>query len=106
MFSTRRNRRHFGKILSNLEVLTDGFKLEQDNHNSQAENRANLTGAIVTSRDTNHSIPAFGSQVDAQPIDRGIPDRLRSDVDNAVVTVETRLHDANWLRVTVGYYLN
>ena len=106
MFSARRNRRHFGKLLSTSELLTDGFKLGQDSHVSQAENRAILTGAIVTSRNTNHSILASGSQVYVQPIDRRIADRLRSDVDYAVVTVETKLHDANWLPETVGYYLN
>ena len=38
-------------------------------------------------------IPVNGSQVVKQILERSITDRVRSEIDNAVATVKTKIHD-------------
>ena len=65
----------------------------QNNHDTQIENRGSTIGEKVASGNTNHSIPVDSSQVHMRTFERAITKTVRNEVDIAISTVETRVHD-------------
>ena len=82
------------KLFGYLIEIVDAFMINQDNHNTQVENKTNITSENGTSGNSQHLDPVNGSQVDIQAIERIIKSKVRCEVGNAVATVETRVHDA------------
>ena len=68
--------------------------IAKDNYDTQMQNRTNSIGENATSGNTNHLAPVNGSQVYLQTLERSIAVKVRSEVDNAVGNIETRVHDA------------
>ena len=92
--STRRKRQQNRKLLNQKDAFADFFSIKQDNRDSQNESRESTVGENVPSTNTNQLIPVNGSQVVMQTIERSITNRVRSDKNNIVVTVETKVIDA------------
>ena len=70
------------------------LRLKKGYHDIQAGNTTKLERENVVCRDTNRSIPLYGSQLDVQALERIFTDRLRCfEMDN-VATVETIVNDA------------
>ena len=57
------------------------------------ENRNNKINENVAWKSTNHLIPINGSHINMQAIEIGITDRGRGEIDNAVATIEIKVHD-------------
>ena len=66
----------------------------QYSHDIQTESRANKMNDNVAQCNMKTSTPITGFQVDLQTRKRSIIDRVGIEVDNAIATVETNLHEA------------
>ena len=82
------------RFLRQLDKIAYDFLIGQVNQDFQVDNRANTEGESLASSTSSHLIPVNGSQVDIQILETSIIDRDRSEVENAVTTVETSEHDA------------
>ena len=65
----------------------------QDYHEFQEEKRANTLGKISAVENLNLLIPVGGSQMDVKTLEKSITDRVRNEVDNRMVKVDTIVHD-------------
>ena len=95
MVSTRKKKRSQSKRpLSQLDEIDTDFVIGQDNHSAQIEIRVGITGEHVTSNYANPSASVNGSQVDIHTLEGRFTGRVRNELDNIMVKVGTRVHDA------------
>ena len=94
MVFTCRKRQQNRRIINKLDGVAASFMMGQYNKDTQIKRRPSTLFGNVGSNSTNLSIPINGSEVDMQSIERSITDRVCCEVDNMVVTVDTRVHDA------------
>ena len=92
MVCTCRNRQLSRRLLSQIDEFADSFVTNQDNCDTQTENRTITKNQIVASN--GHKLLVNGSQVDVQTLERSSTDEVRCEVDNALSTVHTGVHDA------------
>ena len=67
--------------------------IRQDSQDTQTERRASKTCENAALKNAHCLNLANGTQVDLQALERSIIDRVRSEVDSKVATVERRVHD-------------
>ena len=77
------------RLLRQCDEFAENFWTRQNNHDTQSKNRVDEIGEQRASSSIKHLI-----RVDMQTIERNITDNVRSEVDNAEATVETRVFDA------------
>ena len=71
--------------------------MKQNNDDTPNKSETITIGENVASgnkNNNNHLIPLNGSQIDLQALQRSTADRVLSELDNGVATVETRVYDA------------
>ena len=93
MTSTRKKRQQNKKIFSQLCESDIDFMIGQNNLEAQTENRTNTVEQNVTSTKINSTTHINDSEVDVHTLEKNIVNKVRSDVDSVMTTVETRVQD-------------
>ena len=94
MVPTRNKKQQSKKLLSQLNESDPDFMIGQSNHEFQTESRANAADGNISSNDTNNPTQVSFSQVDTHTIEKTIVNKVGSEVNSVMTTVETRVQDA------------
>ena len=82
MVSIRTKRQQKGGLLSQLDEFADDFMRRLYNQDFRIENRTFIIVEHVASTSINHLITVNGSQMDMQPSERGITQKMPHELDN------------------------
>ena len=78
------------KLLSQFDA---DLMIGRDNQNAQVGSRTSISGENANPDEANHSTTVDGSEVNIHTFERSITGRVRSEVDNVIATVESRVDD-------------
>ena len=92
---TQKKRRQKMILLSHLDEFNIDFMIGRENYSAQFESRTSVTSEKGTSKNATHSTPLNGLQVDIYSLERNITGRMRSEVDEVIAAIETRVHKSN-----------
>ena len=94
MVSTRKKRQEKKRLLTQLSDSDSDFMIGQSNHEPQTESRTNTVEENITPNKVNNPAQVNDSQVDVHTLEKNIAHKARSEVDNVMATVETRIQGA------------
>ena len=92
MVSTRKKKQQNKRFFSQLSERVTDFGLS--NHDVQNENIDSVTHRGTSSDNTNNVTQVNYPQVDMNTVEDNFVSKVRSEVDNVLTTVETRVQDA------------
>ena len=88
------------RTFSQLSAADADFINRKGNHEAQTESRANVVDWDNSLNDRIDAAQVNGSKLDMHILERTILGKIRSEVDNVMTTVETRVRDA--LLIAIG----
>ena len=91
---TGKKKRKAWKLLSLLGEFDTDLLIGQNNHEAQFESRVNTMEEYITSTNVNDLAQADSPQVDLHTLERSIAGTVRSEVENVMSSVQTRVQDA------------
>ena len=94
--STRKKRQQNKKIFSQISDSDTDFVIGRKNLEIQTESRMGRVEESVTSNNSDDSNPVDCSQIVFSILERSFANRVRSEVDSVMTTVETTVQDANF----------
>ena len=94
MVSTRKKKQQNKRLFSQLSEGDPDLMIGKSNHDVQKENRDSVTYRGTSSDNTNNVTQVNYPQVDMHTLEENIVSKVRSEVDNVMTTVKTRVQDA------------
>ena len=94
MVSTRKKKQLNKKLFSQLNERDTDFMIEQSNRDEQIENRGNMLCKETSSDNASDPAQITYPQVDVHTLEEIFVSKVRSEVDNVMTSVETRVQDA------------
>ena len=97
MVSTRKKKQQNKRFLSQLSESNAEFMVVQSKHEAQAKSRtdaADRDTSLKNLKNTKGPKQVKGSEVDVHTLEKNIVNKVRSEVDSVMTTVETRVQDA------------
>ena len=92
--STRKKKQQSERLLSQLSGSDADFIIEQNNHEAQTENKSSANDGDVSLYKANSLNQISGAQVNMHTLEKNNVNKVRSEVDSVMTTVETRVQDA------------
>ena len=91
MVSTKKKKQQNKRLVSQLGEEDTDFMIGQSNHDVQTESRNSMTYRCTSSDNTSSPTQINYPQVDMHKLEENIVSKVRSEVDNVMTTVETRV---------------
>ena len=92
MISTRKKKQLIRRILYQLDETVGYIIFVITSTKIENTGKVDKVHEDVNPYNANHSVAKSGSQVDMQTLEKNISEKLRSEVESVVDTVETRVH--------------
>ena len=92
--STRKKKQQNKKLFSQLSERDNDFLIRQSNQDEQTECRDNMLGRGTSPDNASNPARINYPLVDVHILEKIIVSKVRSDVDNVMTSVETRVQDA------------
>ena len=94
MVSTRKKRQQNKRLFSQLGEKDTDFMIGQSNQDKQTDSRDNMLCRGTSSDNANNPAQINYPQVDVHTLEEKNVSKMRSEVDNVMISVETRVEDA------------
>ena len=91
---TWKTRRQNQKIFSQFYESDTDFMIAQNNYDAPTENRTNTAEENITSICTKNPTQVNDSQLYVHTLERSVVNKVRSEVENVITTIETKVRDA------------
>ena len=96
MVSTRKKKPQNKRLFSQLSESDADFMTGESNHEAQASNRFNAIDEGTSSNKITDLVQVNSPQVDMRTLEENIVSKVRSEMDNVMTSIETRVQN--------GYY--
>ena len=102
MVFTRKKEQQNKKLFSQLNERYTGFMIEQSNQDEQIENRDNMLRRGTSLDNASNPAQFNYPQVDVHTLEENIVSKVRSEVDNVMTSVQTRVQNLVFPRVELA----
>ena len=94
MVSTRKKKQQNKRLFGQLSEGDTDFVVGQSNHDVQNENVDNVAHGGTSPDNANHLTQVYYPRVDMNTLEENFVNKVRSEVDNVMTTVEIRVQNA------------
>ena len=94
LVSTRKKKQRKKRFFSRISERDTDFMVGQSNQDEKTESREHTSRRGTSSGNASELAQINYPQVDVRTLEKNIVSKERSDVDNVMISVETRLQDA------------